>query len=188
MEPTDIAAGQVIATVSVTLWALEMGLYAFVFRYFHEKEELEKFRRGLTYWRFFGFILFSSFFALSAIFTAVLGLAIANVKILEVSFAFFIVHLGYGVIIVAREIRTSQKYVEPYSLPEVVGYYSKKAYRKALKKIKKETKEDLKKISDRQSAEKFAEKMKEMMVKALIKKREEKALEPKKDDEAGKQE
>src|SRR5205823_12438389 len=76
LENGEAQALLVIATTSVGLWAIVMALYVFVFRYFREKDEKERFRRGRIYWTYFLEIIVFSVSTYIAILAAVLSLVL----------------------------------------------------------------------------------------------------------------
>src|SRR5437667_12767188 len=98
LESGEAEALQVMATISVGVWAIVMALYVFVFRYFQEKDEKERFRRGRIYWTYFLEIVVFSVTTYIAIFSAILSLLLLPIGItvrifLVVAAADFILYL-----------------------------------------------------------------------------------------------
>jgi len=162
LESGEAEALQVMATISVGVWAIVMALYVFVFRYFQERDEKERFRRGRIYWTYFLEIVVFSVTTYIAIFSAIFSLLLtpngSTERIfLDIAAGAFIWNLTSAVIIIVKEIRTSMKFIEPYAMPHFLIEVLTKKYLKIAKK-------ELRKVTGKEAAERY---IKETMDKFL---------------------
>jgi hypothetical protein len=136
MDPltaSQTALASALISASVTFWAIYMALYTFVFKYFTAKPELERIKRGMAYYNFFGSTNSISIFTGVVILSSIVALAFENVTILFIATLFFGALLIFGTYFVFREVLTSQEFVEPYARVDVFGKTTDKALRRLLR-------------------------------------------------------
>lgn len=150
LSNADAVLAGAIITASMTFWAIYMALYVFVFRYFLTKPEVEKFRKGWTYFRFFIKVEVVSFELVLSVVLSIVALVIESEYPLAVAASAFVANLAFGTVAIVQEIRTTQAHVFTYAIPEfLVRTLSKKGFKKMRR--------DVKKLTSREAAEKFVQ-------------------------------
>ena len=144
----EIALGEAMIAASVTLWAIMMALYVFVFNYFVGKSEKERVQRGKRYYLFFAQVMIASGQMVWNVAWASIALGFDSEFAITASFAGFIVSLATVTILIIKEIWTTTEFVLPYAAFNIFAEILTKAYLKAIRKTAK-------KLTNKESADEY---------------------------------